>query len=128
MYLDAQKAIFKGLKQISTMADPSMHASEDTLLSVVYSWELDAAAIAPVKVLPPTVWIDPDHLDASNMIKELGWANKLQRKKAYRQLQGVTAAQFDITGNRLDAYKAPEGARGLEGAGPGPRTSLSESF
>ena len=112
MYIDSQKKRFKNLKQISTMADPSMHASEETLLSVVYSWEIDAAAVAPVKILPPTPWVDPDEIEASDRIKTLGWANKLQRKKAYRQLQGVTAAQYDITGNRLDVYKVPEGVSG----------------
>ena len=45
MYYAIQKIKFTGQKQICTVADPSTHGSEETMVGIVYSWFINLAAV-----------------------------------------------------------------------------------
>ena len=109
MYVEKQQDIFKGYKQICTVADPSCHAGDETLVGIVWSWEANHACLGPVKLLAPALEINPDEISCAPGVRMQNDAGTLTRKKAYRQMQGVFCLQNDVTGNTMDAYKVPEG-------------------
>ena len=107
MYYDKQLPIFKGLKQICTVADPSSHCGQESMVGLVYNWQLDQAAVGPVKIIPPATSINPEEMPiAPNVVMSLT-EGSAERKKAYHQLQAVYALQGGITGNQLTDCWAP---------------------
>ena len=109
MYFDKQSRIFANAKQISVVADPSSHCGQETLVSLFYTWSLQKACVAPIKALPTSVYIDMDEVPMYPNIRELALADKLERKPAYRQLQGVLSQTFDITKLPMSTWRLHAG-------------------
>jgi len=109
MYYDLKMVNFKGHKQICTVADPSSHSGQDTMVGIVYCWSINQAAVGPVKILPPAVTVDPEEVPLGPTATRFEREGRLVRKKAYRQLQGLFSLQQDITDNKIEDYQVPEG-------------------
>ena len=109
MYYRLNRPFFIGRKQIVTIADPSSHCGDETLVGIVYSWEREHAAYGPVKIIPPSTILNLDEIPIAPELKEKLFAQGMTRKKSYRQFQAVMALQHDITGNGLEDYAVPPG-------------------
>ena len=55
MYYKIQRELFTGQKQVCTVADPSTHGSEETMVGIVYAWSINFAAVglSPIICLRP---------------------------------------------------------------------------
>ena len=109
-YWDLNKPVMLNKKQIFTMADPSSHCGDETLVAIIYNWEENHGVYGPVKLLPPTnVMINTEEIAYAPGTMQR-WTERGQtRRKSFRQLQGVFGVQRDITGNDLKTYAVPEG-------------------
>ena len=109
-YWDLNKPVMLNKKQIFTMADPSSHCGDETLVAIIYNWEENHGVYGPVKLLPPTnVMINIEEIAYAPGTMQR-WTERGQtRRKSFRQLQGVFGVQQDITGNDLKTYAVPEG-------------------
>ena len=91
MYFGQQDKLFNGepVHHINIVADAATHSCREVLVSVGYTWELDAACYPPVQVILPggdITWQDHP-LPAELAIKAA--QGKLQRVAAFRQLQAL---------------------------------------
>ena len=51
MYYDLNGGDFRGCKQIAIVGDTSTHGSDDTLVVILYRWDLNRGCFAPIKIL-----------------------------------------------------------------------------
>ena len=62
--------------------------SKETMVGVGYSGQVDAAAVGPVKILAPTIGIDPDDFAVGPLVRMQGHDNKWTRKKGISAISG----------------------------------------
>ena len=91
MYFQQQNRLFDNepVHHINIVADAATHSCREVLVSVGYTWELDAACYPPVQVILPgsdITWRDHPLLDE---LASRAAQRKLQRVAAFRQLQAL---------------------------------------
>ena len=106
MHYDKQVPLFKHRKQICTVADPSTHNGQESMVGLVYNWQIDQAAVGPVKIIPPATSCNAEEIPIAPEVALMLAAGNAERKKAYRQLQAMHALQEDITSNKLTDHCA----------------------
>ena len=106
--LAAVTYILKGCSHLWVGSDPSVHSGEDTMLSVVYSWQQNVCLYPPMQILKVLKTVDEHDDNLLEEVQELAAAGKLQREKAYAQLKGWDN-MLSRVGFKLEDFK-PEAA------------------
>ena len=113
MYQDRTQLMFGtpgGPHHWNVVADPGTHAYKDCLVSLIYSWELNAGCYPKWTQLLPGKSLAPGEVDLLSCTEEARRNNKLERVSAFRQLQGLSHQINLVSGGRLtlDSFSAPE--------------------
>ena len=118
MYGERLKQSWRSVNHICLSADASMHANQDALLGISWSWELNQACYASIQNMVPgkKIYEHEDLLAHSIAIRAA--ENNVERVDAYRQLQatnhmlqrllGRGLSDFSLSGVCLRATQADE--------------------
>ena len=93
----------QGINHWCFVADPGHHSYKESLVSLVFSWELNAGCYAPWMHLVPGKAIAPGEVDMLDAVERAREANKLERVASFRQLQGISKQLSYITNGVLSA-------------------------
>ena len=108
MYTLKNNVLMQHIQQINATADPSCHAGEETMVAVIYSWELNQGCLS-LLAMPCSVHLSPEEVAMMPDIAFRAYARKLERKAAYRQLQCLLACACEYTGAQVSTFRVPEG-------------------
>ena len=91
-------------------AGASIHAYQDTMAGIAYSWERDVAADPPIqRILPGRHILDCEEI-LDGPIRTLAIQTKLQRVSTYRQCQAISHMYWHLTGRSYDDLVLPNNA------------------
>ena len=85
IYIDNSQATFKPARKLMLAADPSSYCGQETMVGVVWAWELNKASYGPTQVIKGTQYLMHGEIDMSDYLRDLLRARKLERVKAYRE-------------------------------------------
>ena len=80
MYYDLQELIFGKATKLCIAADPSGYG-EKTLVSILWSPEMNAACYPPVQIIPCSTLMSPLDGDMTDRLRALAQKQKLQRRE-----------------------------------------------
>ena len=89
MYHRQRSAQLEKVRHFNVVLDGAIHSKNDTLVSILWSWEANAACYGNVMMAVGGKYILPDELDMPDYIAELIATRKHERWAAFRQLQGL---------------------------------------
>lgn len=109
LYFENTKLAFMGLPHLQLVTDAATHASKETLLSVVYSPELDICGLTPLQHVSRSKVASPGEFNLLPEIEDLAALRKLERLHAYRFLCALSHQIDELTCGRLSlpSYIAP---------------------
>ena len=95
---------WRSVNHICLSADASMHANQDALLGISWSWELNQACYASIQNMVPgkTIYEHEDLLAPAISIRAA--ENKVERVAAYRQLQATSHMLERLVGRGLSDF------------------------
>jgi len=91
------------------VADPATHSKKDVFVSVIWSWEQGFGGFGDAQLMHPGKIILPDEQDLPDRLAVLAAERRLQRVKAFRQMQACSNTLSELTGGRfiLDSLELP---------------------
>ena len=117
MYHEKTKLIFGtagagGVHHWNIVSDPGTHSYKECLVSLMYSWELNAGCYPKWAHLVPGKALAPGEADLLDSVEEKRAQNKLERVASFRQLQGLSHQICSLSGERLtlDSFDPPVGS------------------
>ena len=108
LYIEDQRDRFSTVPKLMLAADPSTYQGQETMVGLLWSWELRHACYAPVQVMPASSLVVPDELPMSGELMALLLQRKLERVKAYRELQAWSAQLSHVACRTMDDFKIPD--------------------
>ena len=111
LYVDLNKIAMSSVCKYMLAADPSTYQGQETLVGVIWAWEVNQACFGLIQVLPASSYVHPEEVDMSETLKQILVERKLERVKAYRELQGFSSMLYQSTGKSLDDFLIPAEVR-----------------
>ena len=109
MYITDNRRLFCKVCKIGMIADPSTYAGEETMVAIIYSFEIRAGCYAPVQVIPQGADLCPDDFEMPDDVAARAYARKLQRVHALREWQAISSACWHVTDLSIDDFDLPDG-------------------
>lgn len=78
-YITKHSLSLSCIKKLCLGADASIFSGQDTLMGIIYSWELDAACIAVPQIMAPNKNLDPDDFECPDELRALAVNRKIVR-------------------------------------------------
>ena len=97
---------WRSVNHICLSADASMHANQDALLGISWSWELNQACYASIQNMVPGKNIYEHEDLLAPVISIRAAENKVERVAAYRQLQATSHMLERLVGRGLSDFFA----------------------
>jgi hypothetical protein len=95
---------FERALHFNVVADGSIHSiGQDTLVSIVYSWESRGAAYGDALFITPGDVLLPGEVDLEDEVEILRRQGKLERVSTYRQMQALSYVLESISGGIVTA-------------------------
>eukprot|EP00438_Fugacium_kawagutii_P026330 Skav205126 [mRNA] locus=scaffold4215:135:863:+ [translate_table: standard] len=109
LYFENTRLAFMGLPHLQLVTDAATHASKETLLSIVYSHEVDICGLTPLQHVSRSKVASPGEFNLLPEIEDLAALRKLERLHAYRFLCALSHQISELTCGRLSlpSYLAP---------------------
>ncbi|MDJ0514433.1 MAG: hypothetical protein QNJ62_13410 [Methyloceanibacter sp.] len=90
MYRHRRHLAFDRVHHLNIVADPSTHNKQETMASIVWSWQAQVAAHGDLQILPESKKVLPSEQDLPESISNLLANGRLQRVATFRQLQALS--------------------------------------
>ena len=90
MYRERRRLAFDGVRHLNIVADPSTHNKQETMASIVWSWQAQVAAHGDLQIIPATKQLLPSEQDLPESIANLLARGRLERVATFRQLQALS--------------------------------------
>jgi hypothetical protein len=90
MYRERRRLAFDRVRHLNIVADPSTHNKQETMASIVWSWQVRVAAHGDLQIIPTTKQFLPSEQDLPESIANLHARGRLERVATFRQLQALS--------------------------------------
>ena len=102
-------ALMGGLPHLQLVTDASTHSSKESLVSIVYSHDLNICGLAPTRLVSRCKVISPAEFDLTPEVEALAATRKVERLHAYRFLCSLSNQLVQLSCGQLSlpSYVAP---------------------
>ena len=117
LYLNKEYDLFCRACKFAIVADPSVYVGQDCLLGVIYSWQIDVAAIGACQKISQSKRVIPGDFDMREELMALVAGRKAERLAALKEWQAISNLLCQSTGKSTDNLRTPDSCH-LKPVGP----------
>ncbi len=107
MYAQQTWADFSRVCKLNLVADPSTYQGQDTVVGLLYSWEINRGACGMIQVIRPGKQVMPDEFEMPGSLWARCKEGKAERVKALREMHAMSAMCKRATGRSFDEIDLP---------------------